>query len=126
MSEPKDPEPWFWFGLVVFGAAWATTAFVAPWYEPLKFLAPQSSTLGGLAILFFGAILSLRIYDSVNRKAEKRQLRQEYALSRVKDIYAPLWDETVALIERAEKYDIADLSMYGRPEEEELAKHGFD
>src|SRR2546429_8632722 len=108
-SEASDPEPWFWFGLAVFGAAWAATALLAPWYEPLKFLSPQSSTLGGLAILFFGAILSLRIYDSVNRKAEKRQLRHEYALSRVKDIYVPLWDETAALLELAQSYDRAEL-----------------
>jgi len=124
-SAANDPEPWFLVGLVVVGGIWATAAFVAPWYEPLKLLAPQSSTLGGLAILFFGAILSLRIYDSVNRKAERRQVRQEYALTRVRDIYVPLWDETVALLERAETYDFAEL-RYGGQEGEDLAKHGFD
>lgn len=105
-------------------AAWIVTIFVAPYYDPLKFLGQQSTTSAGLAALFLGAIISIRIYDFVNRKAERRQLRHEYALSRVKDIYVPLWDETVALIELVERYDSADL-RYGGEERDQLSKRGF-
>jgi len=106
------------------GAAWIVTTFVAPNYDPLKFLGAQSSASAGLAALFLGAIISIRIYDYVNRRAERRQLRHDYALSRLRDIDIPLWDETAALMELAKRYDSAEL-WYGTPERQELLRHGF-
>jgi hypothetical protein len=122
--EPQTPEPWLWGGLAFAGAAWIVTTFVAPNYDPLKFLGAQSSASAGLAALFLGAIISVRIYDYVNRRAERRQLRHDYALSRLRDIYIPLWDETAALMELAKRYDAAEL-WYGTPERHELLRHGF-
>ena len=123
-TEPPNPEPWLWAGLASAFAAWIIATFLAPNYDPLKFLGPQSSSAAGLAVLFLGAIISIRIYDYVNRRAEKRQLRHDYALSRVKDIYAPLWEETASLMELAGRYESAELS-YGGQEKAELAKRGF-
>jgi len=123
-TDPPNPEPLLWRGLGLAVFAWIVTTFAAPNFEPLKFIAPQSSTSGGLAVLFLGAIISIRIYDHVNRKAEKRQLRHEFALSRVKEIYVPFWDETAALLELAQAYDRAELE-YGTEEQKEIAKKGY-
>ena len=123
-TEPPNPGPWLWLGLGLATTAWVVATFVAPNYDPLKFLGAQSSAAAGLAALLLGAIISIRIYDYVNRKAERRQLRHDYALSRVRDIYAPLWEETAALMELAERYENADL-RYGGEERQQLAKRGF-
>src|SRR2546428_3699283 len=123
--EQPNPEPWLWLGLALDVVAWVVVTFGAPIYDPLRPLGPLLPASTGLAVLLFGAIVYIRVYDYVNRRAEKRELRQEYALSRVKDIYVPLWDETTALIESAGRYEWAEM-RYGDEERQEIWKRGFD
>ena len=123
--EPPNPEPWLWLGLALDVVIWVVVTFGTSVYDSLRLLGPLLQASTGLAVLLFGAIVYIRVYDYVNRKAEKRQLRQEYALSRVKDIYVPLWDETAALIESAERFEWADM-RYGDAERQELWKRGFE
>ena len=123
--EPLNPKPWLYVGLVLTAVGWVETTFIAPYYEPLKFTASQSSNAATLAALFLGAIIYVHIYDYVNSRAEERQLRQDYALSRVKDIYVPLWEEAAALIESAARYEWAEL-RWGDAQRQELWKQGFE
>src|SRR5207245_1041043 len=123
--EPLNPKPWLYVGLVLTAVGWVETTFIAPYYEPLKFTASQSSNAATLAALFLGAIIYVHIYDYVNSRAEERQLRQDYALSRVKDIYVPLWEETAALVELAARYERAEL-RWGDADQQELWKRGFE
>ena len=47
--EPLNPKPWLYVGLVLTAAAWAETTFIAPYCDPLKFTASQSSNAATLA-----------------------------------------------------------------------------
>ena len=123
--EPPNPEPWLWLGLALDVVVWVVVTFGAPVYDSLRPFGPLLPASTGLAVLLFGAIVYIRVYDYVNRKAEKRQLRQEYALTRVKDIYVPLWEETAALIESAGRYEWAEM-RYGDAERQEIWKRGYE
>src|SRR5207245_9068805 len=120
-----EPEPCMWSVLARDVVIWFGVTFGTSFYDSLRLLGPLLQASTGLAVLLFGAIVYIRVYDYVNRKAEKSQLRQEYALSRVKDIYVPLWDETAALIESAERFEWADM-RYGDAERQELWKRGYE
>jgi hypothetical protein len=119
----KDPPVllWFFIGL----AAISTFVFWSlQLIQPINYSLPYSASFSALTALL-AARVGLWVYSFTAEEGQKREWRHDYALTRVKEIYAPLWDETVALLERVENYDIADL-RYGGPEGENLAKHGFD
>ncbi len=120
----KDPRQSLW---VLIGVAFALS--LSFWYEQrvnqqIDYSFPFNASFSALTALL-AARVGLWVYAFLAEEGQKREWKHDYALSRVKDIYAPLWDETVALLERVENYDTADL-RYGGPQAEEIGKHGFD
>ena len=83
------------------GRLWIGLLFFSTWLILVEYIipfgsfdtGPASSLVTVFTGLFLGAIISKAIYDHINRESQKRQWKHDYALIRVKEIYAPLWDE---------------------------------
>ncbi|MBU0685633.1 MAG: hypothetical protein KJ653_07310 [Candidatus Thermoplasmatota archaeon] len=93
MCKPIGLNQRLWIGLLSFLACLILVEYIIPFGS--FDAGPASSLLTVITGLFLGAIVSKAIYDHINRESQKRQWRHDYALTRVKEIYAPLWDETM-------------------------------
>ncbi len=95
----KDPKRWLWLGLTIVGGLWAANlGFSGRNPEWTAISASLSTPLSVLTGIFVTAIISIYVYDYVNRQNQLRGWRHDYALSVVKEIYGPLFDETNRLI----------------------------
>ncbi len=116
-SEPQDPRRRLALGAVVSGVLWiAVNGWVpAPWSNT------GAPVLAGLFALFFGSIVAIRVNDFINHRNQRRNWRQEYALSRVRDIYGPLYDETSALLGQLEIFeDVRTVQSFYGPVEPKI------
>jgi hypothetical protein len=98
-------------GLILAAAGFILTATVIPALFPdldSDAVSRTSALFIALVGLFTGTIVYMRIYDYVNIRNQMRQWRHEYALRRVEDIYAPLFEQTRGLIRLMQ--DHSDIS----------------
>jgi hypothetical protein len=119
-------ERWLWLGLAAFVTLWFIAMFAIPAYRPEA--GPDARSTGTLIQvmigLLLGSIITLHVYDQVNRENQRRGWRHDYALSRIERIYGPLYDETVAHIEAVDEYRDVMLSPRG-PFSPEVKVTGF-
>ncbi len=106
-TTPDDPSKWLTFGLVLNAILFITTGFILPIILPESVkttLIQFSSLLTVLIGLFSGALVYKKIYDYVNHQKQIRDWQHDYALSQIREIYAPLYDETNNLIEQLQAF----------------------
>lgn len=95
-------------GLILSVVGFLSSGFIIPLLWPTFSSSNLSQFVSLTAVLiglFAGALVYRRIYDYVNHQKQIRDWRRDYALSLVKDIYAPLYDETSSLADRVAKFD---------------------
>ena len=112
--DEKDPGPLIWRGLLLAASAWIVSGFLIRLIfhdisgESLNQLNQATSLFAVLTGLFTGALISRAIYDYINLQSQRRNWRHEIALSRLQEIYVPLWEETMGRQEAISSFRKSD------------------
>jgi hypothetical protein len=104
---PKDPGLWLMTGLILVCASYIVAGFLIPILMPeidKDSLRQFVALLAVLTGVFAGALVYKKIYDYVNHQKQIRDWQHDYALSQVREIYAPLYEETNRFNEAVQKH----------------------
>src|SRR2546426_3691989 len=108
---PGDPRRKLLLGLGLTALAWAIFVFANPLRGTMD-LGPLVGLIGYAVGFFFSAYVGMHIYFFTTARTQEREWRQRYRVEHVEDIFGPLYDDIVKVIDSLEDWSYASLEKW--------------